>query len=140
MYKHILLPTDGSELSRKAIRHGVRLAQAVGAKVSGLSVVVSSHAPSGAGTSMLGDHVLEDAAEAFLSVVAQEAREHGVEAECFYATGTSAHEEIVAAARSRGCDLICMGSHGRSGLSGLLLGSETAAVLANCDIPVLVLR
>jgi nucleotide-binding universal stress UspA family protein len=140
MYKHILLPTDGSELSEKAIRHGVELAKAVGAKVSGLCVVVPSHAPSGTGVAMLGDHVLEDAAEEFLATVTRHARELGVESECFYVSGASPHEEIVAAAEQRGCDLICMASHARSGLAGLLLGSETTSVLTGCRIPVLVLR
>lgn len=140
MYKHILLPTDGSELSLKAIQHGVALAKAVGAKVTGLSVVVPAHAPSGTGVAMLGDRVLQDAAEEFLSVIAREAREQGVEAECFYVTGASPHEEIIAAAEQRGCDLICMASHARTGLSGLLLGSETSSLLNACRIPVLVLR
>ena len=140
MYKHILLPTDGSELSQKAIRHGIELAKAVGAKVTGLSVVVPSHAPAGAGVAMLGNRVLQDAAEQFLAAITREARDHGVEAECFYVSGSSPYEEIIAAAASRGCDLICMATHARSGLAGLLLGSETTAVLTNCPIPVIVLR
>jgi len=140
MYKNILLPTDGSELSEKAIRHGIALAKAVGAKVTGLSVVRPSHAPTGAGVAMLGEHVLQDAAEEFLAVITREARDQGVEAECFYVSGSSPYEEIIAAAESRGCDLVCMASHARSGLAGLLLGSETAALLNNCRIPVLVLR
>lgn len=140
MYKNILLPTDGSELSEKAIHHGVALAKAVGAKITGLSVVLPSHAPTGAGVAMLGDHVLQDAAEEFLATITREAREQGVEAECFYVSGSSPFEEIIVAAESRGCDLICMASHARSGLAGLLLGSETTKVLTHSKVPVLVCR
>ncbi|NMG74659.1 universal stress protein [Aromatoleum diolicum] len=140
MYKNILLPTDGSELSLTAIRHGIALAKAVGAKVTGLSVVLPSHAPTGAGVAMLGDRVLEDAAEEFLAVITREANDQGVQVDCFYVSGSSPFEEIIAAAEGRGCDLICMASHARSGLAGLLLGSETTSLLNNCRIPVLVLR
>ena len=140
MYKNILLPTDGSELSRMAIRHGVALAKAVGAKVTGLSVVLPAHAPAGAGVAIFSDNVQEEAAAEFLAVISHEAHEQGVEAECFYVSGTAPHEEIIAAAQQRGCDLICMASHARTGLSGLLLGSETTSLINGCRIPVLVLR
>lgn len=140
MYKNILLPTDGSELSRMAIRHGVALAKAVGAKVTGLSVVLPAHAPAGAGVAIFSENVQEDAAAEFLAVISHEAHEQGVEAECFYVSGASAHEEIMAAAQQRGCDLICMASHARTGLSGLLLGSETVSLINGCRVPVLVLR
>lgn len=140
MYKHILLPTDGSELSANAVRHGVALAKSVGARITGLSVVIPSHAPAGAGVAMLGDHVLESAAEEFLSLITREARDAGVDAECFYVSGSSPYEEIIAAAEQRGCDLICMGSHARTGLGNLLLGSQTTALLNACRVPVLVLR
>lgn len=140
MYKNILVPTDGSELSQKAIRHGIALAKAVGAKVTGLSVVLPSHAPTGSGVTMLGNHVLEDAAGEFLAAVSREAHAQGVEAECFYVAGDSPHAEIISAAVRRGCDLICMASHARSGFSGLLLGSETTALINGCRVPVLVVR
>lgn len=140
MYTNILLPTDGSDLSRKAISHGIALARTLGAKVTALSVVLPSHAPSGAGLMTIGEDVLVEGAEEFLQFVAREAREKGVEAECFYVAGDSPHEEIVAAATQRNCDLICMGAHARSGLAELLLGSQTMSVLKSCEIPVLVLR
>ena len=140
MYTNILLPTDGSELSQRAVRHGIQLAKAVGARVTGLSVVVSSHMPSGNGTAILGDHVLQDAAQEFLAFVAEEAKAQGVPCSCFSVTGPSAHEEIVAAAQGRECDLIVMGSHGRSAMGKLLLGSEAAQVIAGCQVPVLLCR
>ena len=140
MYTHILLPTDGSELSQRAVRHGIQLAKAVGARVTGLSVAVSSHVPSGNGTAILGDHVLQDAAQEFLAFVAQEAKAQGVPCSCFYVTGPAVHEEIVAAAQARECDLIVMGSHGRSAVGKLFLGSEAAQVIAGCQVPVLLCR
>lgn len=140
MYTNILLPTDGSELSQRAVRHGIQLAKAVNARVIGLSVVISSHAPSGSGTAILGDHVLQDAAQEFLSFVSHEAKEQDVPCTCFYVSGDNAHEEIIAAAESKGCDLIVMGSHGRSVMGKLLLGSEAAAVIAGCQVPVLLCR
>ena len=118
MYKHILVPVDGSDLSTKSFREGVELAKAIGARVTAVSVVIASHAPRGAGPAMLGKHVLEDAAEEYLKGVAAIAREAGVAVETFYVVGDSPHEEIIAAAKARGCDLICMGSHGRSLLAG----------------------
>lgn len=140
LYKHILLPTDGSELSGRAIEHGVALAKALGARVTGLSVVLPAHAPAGVGTAILGEHVLESAAADYLEVIADAARAAGVEFECFYASGDSPHEEIVAAAEKRGCDLICMGSHGRRGLAAILMGSQTSSILAESRIPVLVVH
>jgi len=140
VYTNILLPTDGSELSQRAVRHGIQLAKALNARVIGLSVVISSHVPTGSGTAILGDHVLQDAAQEFLSFVAHEAKEQGVPCACFYVTGDSAHEEIIAAAVSKDCDLIVMGSHGRSAVGKLLLGSEAAAVVAGCQVPVLLCR
>lgn len=140
MYTNILLPTDGSELSQRAIRHGIQLAKAVNAKVTGLSVVIASHAPTGSGTAILGDHVLQDAAQEFLAFIAQEAKAQGVPCACFYVTGDSAHEEIIAAAAARECDLIVMGSHGRSAMGKLIMGSEAAQVIAGCQVPVLLCR
>ena len=140
MYKHILVPVDGSDLSTKSFREGVELAKAIGARVTAVSVVIDSHAPRGAGTAMLGKHVLEDAAEEYLKGVAAIAREAGVAVETFYVVGDSPHEEIIAAAKARGCDLICMGSHGRSLLAGLFLGNEAASVITGCRIPVLIIR
>lgn len=140
MYKNILLPTDGSELSQRAVRHGIQLAKAVNARVTGLSVVLPAHGPTGNGTAILGERVLESAAEKFLAFIDSEAKAVGVPCTCFYVSGDSAHEEIIAAAEARECDLIVMGSQGRSAMGKLLLGSEAAAVSAGCQVPVLLCR
>lgn len=140
MFKNILLPTDGSELSRRAIAKGIQLAKEVGAKVTGLSVVLRSRQPKGIGVSILGDHVVEDAADEFLQEVIHEAHAAGVDVECFTIQADSVHEAIVETADKRSCDLICMGTHGRSYLGKVWHGSEVASVLADCQVPVLVVR
>ena len=140
MYQHILLPTDGSELSQAAIRSGLQLAKLLGARVTGLCVVVEPIVAGGLGEVMRGHEEAAQAADSYLAALAREARQQGVPHECFHVKGPSIAEEIVRAATGRGCDLICMGSQGRHGLAGLLLGSDTADVLAHCKIPVLVYR
>ena len=140
MYQHILLPTDGSELSQAAIRSGLQLAKLLGARVTGLCVVVEPIVAGGLGEVMRGHEEAAQAANSYLAALAREARQQGVPHECFHVKGASIAEEIVRAATTRGCDLICMGSQGRHGLAGLLLGSDTADVLAHCKIPVLVYR
>ena len=140
MYRHILLPTDGSELSERAVKSGVQLAKALGAKVTGLSVVVEPLVAGGLGELMTGPTEAISAAEVYVGVIAREAQEHGVAHECYYVRGPSVSEEIVKAATARSCDLICMASHGRRGIAGLLLASETMHVLTHCGIPVLVYR
>jgi len=140
MYQHILIPTDGSELSLRAVTHAIELAKVHKARVTGLTVVVRSLAPRGLGDSMISDQVLNDTAQGFVEVVAEEAKKAGVECDCFVVAGDSVAEEVVRAAESTGCDLICMASHGRIGLSGLLMGSETNKVLHYSKVPVLVTR
>lgn len=140
MYTHILLPTDGSELSHKAIVHGIQLAKSTGARVTGLCVVQHAIAPRGLGDNKVGDPQLSANAEGFLAFVADEARKAGVPCDCFFVHGESVAEEIVLAAEKTGCDLICMASHGRLGLRSLLMGSETTKVLHYSKVPVLVSR
>ena len=140
MYRNILLPTDGSELSEMAIRSGVQLAKLLSAKVTGLYVIVESQVAAGIGKSMRDEHVKIDTAKAYLDVVNREARQHGVAHESFHVTGMSPYEEIIKAADTRCCDLIFMASHGRRGIPGMLVGSETMHVLTHCKTPVLVYR
>jgi nucleotide-binding universal stress UspA family protein len=140
MYQHILLPTDGSELSRKAIASGLQLAKALGARVTGLSVVVESHVAAGIGKTVSKGVEPVQAAESFVQAIAEEARRLHVPHECFYVKAESPYEAIIRTATEKGCDLICMASHGRRGIRGLLLGSETMHVLTHCKIPVLVCR
>lgn len=141
MYKHILLPTDGSEQSEQAIEQGVRLASLLGARVTGVHVVVESHVAAGIGSTLM--HHMDDgsaAAKQFLSVVEAAAKAADVPFECFVLRGGSAAEAILHAATKQGCDLIFMHSHGRSGLARMLLGSDTSQVLHGSHVPVLVHR
>lgn len=141
MYQHILLPTDGSELSEKAVKSGVQLAKALGARVSGLHVIVESHVAGGLGETRVPLRQLaEQAAVDYLKVVSEAAARAGVPHECFTVVGDSVWEEIIHAAASRQCDLVLMASHGHRGLAGILLGSQTVHVLTHSKIPVLVCR
>lgn len=145
MYKHILLPTDGSILSESAIQAGVKLAKSLGARVTGLHVIEPFHVVA-AGVEMVSDTKAQyekDSlvnAERFVGAIAAAAKQAGVT--CDSVTEKSAHpfEVIIAVAEKRGCDLIAMASHGRRGIRGLLLGSETVKVLTHTKTPVLVLH
>ncbi len=138
MYEHILLPTDGSRLSEEAVEAGVRLAKALDARVTALHVIVESRVAVGIGKADRPESADPTAAAVqYLRVVAKRA---GGRQEDFHVRAESPHEGIVAAAAARGCDLILMTPHGRRGIAGLLLGSETTQVLSRCKVPVLVHR
>jgi len=146
MYRHILIPTDGSELAHKAVTHGLLLAKAVGAKITVLTVEPSFNVydvPSSKMNQMSGayaeytEHAKEHAAK-ILSVVVDEAKAAGVSCETAQMTHDHPYEAIVVAAKERGCDLIVMASHGRSGMAAILVGSITTKVLTHTNIPVLV--
>ena len=148
MFKNILVSTDGSKLSGKAIRTAVRLAAATGAKLTGAYVVPPYVAP------MYGEAAIyvpavsprrykemtQKEARKALAAVEIEARTAGVEYRAASLTANNPWEGIIRTARSKGCDLIVMASHGRRGLAGLVLGSETTKVLTHSKIPVLVCR
>lgn len=145
MFKHILLPTDGSPLSEQAILQSVSLARTLGAKVTGLYVIPEYH------TVTLQAEMLTDTSEdfakfgltqarKFLDVIEQEAKAAGVPFTAAHATSDHPYEAIIQAANDHGCDLITMASHGRKGIQGLLIGSETQKVLVHSTIPVLVYR
>ena len=145
MFKHILIPTDGSDLSRKAILYGVQLAKESGAKVTGLTVTEPYQA-AGVDTVFvpvdLGDYeeqsrVLSEKAIEQVKMAAQAA---GVSCETIREVHDQPYRAIIDAAHALGCDLIVMASHGRRGISALLLGSETVKVLTHSTIPVLVYR
>ena len=140
MFKHILIPTDGSAVARLAIENGLSLAKAVGAKVTGLSVILPSHEPHGVGTLMLGGHVVEDAADEFLKEFIGIAKAVGVQFDSYTIKAESVHEAVINAIEMLSCDLICMGSHGRSYLGKILHGSELTSILSECKTPVLVYR
>ena len=145
MFKHLLVPTDGSELSEAAIQMAVTLAKESGAKVTGLHVIPEFHVLA-YGVEMLADteerfiQVTRQHAEDFLSVIAKAAGQMGVECDTVATTHAHAHEAIISIAAQRNCDLIVMASHGRGGMRALLIGSETQKVLTHSPIPVLVVR
>ena len=143
MFKHILLPTDGSELSAAAIRKGVQFAKSIGARVTGFYAIPEFHIFTYR-TEMLEDTKEEFAkdskahADKYLAVIEKAAREAGVACDLVRAISDQPYEAILQTAQEKGCDLIMMASHGRSGVRGLLLGSETHKVLMHTKMPVLV--
>lgn len=145
MYKRILIPSDGSDASERAILAGVDFAREAGAEVVGLTVTPPFRAVT-ADTSMLEDTPDQfDAASnararRILAVVEDAARDAGVPCRSEQAVEDDPYAAIIATARRLDCDLIVMASHGRRGLQGLLLGSETQKVLVHGTIPVLVHR
>jgi nucleotide-binding universal stress UspA family protein len=147
MYKHILLPTDGSPLSQRAADAGIALAAALGARVTALFVapaptplVYDEFIPVAYMTPEQHAELIDRASARYLGHIARRAQAAGVPCEGVKLTGEYPAETIVEAARARKCDLIVMASHGRRGVKALLLGSETARVLAHSKIPVLVHR
>jgi nucleotide-binding universal stress UspA family protein len=146
MYRHILIPTDGSELSHRAVQHGLSLAKSVGAKVTALTVEGSFNVydvPASKVYEMSGsfaEHVerTKAHAEKILNGVAEEARSAGVTCDTVQVERDNPYEAIIETAKQRGCDLIVMASHGRSGISAIVLGSVTTKVLTHTQIPVLV--
>jgi len=147
MYKHILIPTDGSELSEKAIDAGVRFAHHIGASVTGFIAVPEYQVPSEADLmhrrALSPDAYAKEAkaqAEEALQKIALQARAEGVAFDTDFVQSDVPHEAIVRAAEKHGCDLIFMASHGRRGISALVHGSETQGVLTHSTIPTLVYR
>jgi nucleotide-binding universal stress UspA family protein len=145
MFKHILLPTDGSELSEAAIQKGTQFAKSINAKVTGFHVILPFHIFT-LHMERLGDTKEEyerqskGKAEQFLGVIKQAAEKAGVSCDTDHVTSSHPYEVIIKAAEKKGCDLIMMASHGRRGLQGLLIGSETQKLLTHTKIPVLVFR
>ena len=145
MYKNILIPTDGSELAGKAVEHGVALAKAIGAKITAVTVTEPFHVISVAPSQLeytRGEykrHTEAHAAKA-LAGIAAAARSAGIACETRHVEHEHVYQAIIDAAMSNGCDLILMASHGRRGAAAIILGSETAKVLAHSKIPVLVYR
>ena len=139
MYANILLSTDGSDVAKKGVKHGLALAKALNAKVTVISV--TDPLP-------VADRMLERAKEVFDAAckehadkVLDEARamaeQIGISAELLHVPNAHPATAIIETAKSRGCDLIVMASHGRRGLKKLLLGSQTSEVLADGSVPVL---
>ncbi|MFM7648382.1 MAG: universal stress protein [Cyanobium sp.] len=146
-YRHILVPTDGSEISERAVEQAVSLAAALGARLRLLHVQVSFPIS----LVGVGELVEPSTVDALLAATQQRSETNlgeamaraaaaGVEAEQSLLVNPQPHQAILEEARTHGCDLIVMASHGRRGLEGLLIGSETQRVLTQSSCPVLVVR
>lgn len=148
MYKKILVPTDGSPLSLKAVRAAARLAAESRATMTAVYVTLEGVPTAFSGgaiyaSAVLGrqyEQFLKKQARSALAAVETEARRAGVSVKCVHRVARHPWRAILATARAQGCDLIVMASHGRGGAQSLLLGSETAKVLTHSKLPVLVCR
>lgn len=147
MFKHFLVPTDGSELSRKAISKAITLAKEVGAKITffyarpdypvafyGEGALIDPTTPER--FAEIADHQAQD----ILQAATTEGRAAGIECDGISEVSDVPYEAIIKASEAVGSDLIFMASHGRRGIAGLLLGSETQKVLTHSRTPVLVYR
>jgi nucleotide-binding universal stress UspA family protein len=141
VYKHILIPTDGSELSEAAMDHGIALAKALGAKVTAVTVTAPFHVSA-------FDHDFVTAykeytatqAEIYLRNVKDAATASGVTCDVVEIEHEQPYQAIIDTAAKRECDAIVMASHGRRGVAAIVLGSETVKVLTHSTIPVVVVR
>lgn len=145
MYKHMLIAFDGSELAERALRQGLELAKAVGAKATALYVTMPwSSIAVGEVAVMFPPEEYEanakSAAELQLKKAAEAAKSLGVACDVLHRSESQPYKAIVDTAAERGCDLIVMGSHGRRGIAGLLLGSVAMKTLTHTHVPVLVYR
>jgi nucleotide-binding universal stress UspA family protein len=146
MYRKILIATDGSALAEKAVRHGLSLAKSVGANVIALIVeppfnvydVPESRIQQMSEAFVQHAELIKKHADQVLDQVADAAKATGVPCETAQVEHHHPYQAIIATAKDKGCDLIVMASHGRSGISGALLGSVTNKVLTHTNIPVLV--
>ena len=145
MFKHLLIPTDGSESSKEAIEKGIQVAESMRARVTGIYVMPEFHVFTYR-TEMLEDTPPQfaadcrDHADRYLAVIDRAASKAGVACDTVSVTSDHPFEAIIKTAGEKGCDLIIMSSHGRRGVRGVLLGSETHKVLTHSKIPVLVYR
>lgn len=150
MYANILLSTDGSDVARKGIKHGTALAKALNAKVTVITVTEPLPVDYGSGHASgwipsqqefdSFDAACKERAGKILDEARAMAEQIGISAELLHVPNAHAATAIIETARSRGCDLIVMASHGRRGLRKLLLGSQTSEVLVDGSVPVLVVH
>ena len=140
MYSHILIPTDGSELAERGVAHGMALAKSLGATVSVIFVVEPFSEVSSRFLEAVVAYVefRKQQATSVLDRVANEAKTAGISCQTIQVESGQPHQAIIAASADKGCDLIVMSSHGRSGVAALLVGSVTSKVLTHAKIPVLV--
>jgi nucleotide-binding universal stress UspA family protein len=145
MHKHILIPTDGSALSLAAVEYGIALAKSVGAKVTVLTVSTPFHifvVEPAMVTDTPEQYARQAAALAtkYLEAAKEIAMVAGVSCETVHLEHDHPYLAIIDVATKQSCDLIVMASHGRRGISAVLLGSETGKVLTHSSVPVLVVR
>jgi nucleotide-binding universal stress UspA family protein len=147
MYKHILIPTDGSETADKAVEAGLAFARESGARVTLFTAVPEYEVPNEAAVMARRiisidehDRLSAQRAQEILASAAKRARDAGVDYDPDFVQSNRPSEAIVAAAGGHGCDAIFMSSHGRSGLARMWHGSETEDVLSSSTIPTLVYR
>lgn len=147
MFKNIFIPVDDSESATVAAREGVAFAKAIGAKVTGFHATPRYHhaiLQEGAFKSIDPmrheefDKEEQARAEKCLDLVRDLAQDEGVPFECFYECSDCPHEAIIKAAQDKGCDLILMAAHRATGIADIIAGSETAKVVSQANIPVLV--
>jgi nucleotide-binding universal stress UspA family protein len=145
MFQHILIPTDGSDLSNLAVHSGVQFAKETNAKITGLTVT-RPYTYYGMETAhMIGSieqysSECDTQARRILSTLKEEANKAGVLCELVHRSSDHPYEEIIKTAQDKHCDVIFLASHGRRGVGALILGSETQKVLTHTKIPVLVYR
>ncbi|HEY5929745.1 MAG TPA: universal stress protein [Burkholderiales bacterium] len=147
MFRKILVPTDNSALSRKAVKAAMAFARIHKAKVIGFHaterfevLAYGEYFPPDLVNAAEWDKRVKRVAEKVLALVEKEARAAKVACETLQAPAMSPWEGIVEAARKKKCDLIFMASHGRTGLGGLLLGSQASKVLSHSKMPVLIFK
>ena len=146
MFKNILIPTDGSEQSQRAVRMGIELAKLHGARITAIHVIPDYHlliAYEGAFDPVTEERIEEEAkarAETYLGFVREAANAAGVPCSTLCDTSDHPYDAILRTCEAQGCDLVLMTSHGRKGLAAVLLGSETRKVLTHSKVPVLVVR
>lgn len=145
MYKNVLIAFDGTELAEKALAHAIDLAKASGGKITVLNITLPwTSVAAGEVAIMFPPEEYEKgaASEAAkrLTKAAEEAALRGVPCDVLHRSDAQPHKAIVETASEKGCDLIVMGSHGRRGIAGLLLGSVAMKTLTHAHIPVLIYR
>jgi nucleotide-binding universal stress UspA family protein len=147
MFRNILVPTDGSPLSRRAIKQAVRFAKEQKARVTGLYVAPPYQPRATEDSAILSfvsprqyEERIRATARGHLKTIERSAAAAGVSCETLHTLSDFPYDEIVRTARRKKCDLIYMASHGRRGISLLLLGSQTGKVLAHSPVPVMVYR
>jgi len=147
MFKHILIPTDGSDLSKKAVKKGIELAKTLNARITLVHAVPEFRVIADESFVSLTpaakkrfEEESRQRAQKMLDAIVEQAKAQGVRCTGVSVANDLPYQQIIATAKSSKCDLIMMASHGRRGIASVLLGSETAKVLTHSTIPVLVVR